>query len=184
LSKTLWPAAGPGSFTCSLPSIADVASPANILSGASVVGGVFAASKRDQSILLDFCCVGAADLTLVVEIGKLHMLGAIAMPLASVSIKSMTNAGTIANVNPFTGLAVAATTFRLFDLAAITALGKIGQVVTVVGGAEDDTPAQLALMVDDAQYYYAIITSISTITEVVCVMTPSAIARVTTKALP
>lgn len=136
-------------------------------------------------MLLDFCAVGSADQTLVVEIGKLYIAGAMAMPMASVSLKSITNSGTVANVNPFTGVAVAATTYRLFDLATITANDNTDAVFTLQNGTENDTPTQLKLAVDDSTYYYVVITTLPAgLTEVICVMTPSGLTRVTTKALP
>lgn len=177
LSKTLWP----GTFTNTLPSTGK-GNVSSILSGSSVVGGVFSPTRKFPSCFLDFCAVGTADQTLVVEIGKLQASGAIAIPLASVSLKSITTAGTVANFNPFTGASVPATTFRLFDLTTVTALGNYLQVVKNVGGAEDETPCQLLLDTEEAQYYYVIITTLPAgLTEVIAVATPVSIAMDRTK---
>jgi hypothetical protein len=182
LSGLLWPATGPGSFTTTLPPKEQIGTISPILTSTSVCGAVFAPSARDCAVLLDFCAVGTAEQALVIEIGKLHTVGAIAMPLASVSITSSTQ--TVANVNPYTGVAIATTTYRLFDTAAITAKSGTDAIITSLGGGTDDTPTQFTLMCDDATYYYAIITTLpGGLTEVICVMTPTAINRVLTKAL-
>jgi hypothetical protein len=168
LSKTLWP----GTLTVTMPTSGNVAT---LLSGANAVGGVLAPYQGWGSVLLDFAGVGAADLTLTVEVGKV-MAGSggnpIATPLASAALKSITTSGTVANVNPYTGASTPATTWRLFDLVTLTNKGQLGQLLANVGGAEDDTPAQLILDVTQADYYYLVVTSLGTLTRAICVATP------------
>jgi len=171
LAKTLWP----GTYTLgstTLPS-ARSGSSSTILSGSSVIGGVIAAEPGTSGLILDFAGVGGADLTLVVEIGKLNADGAMAMPIASVSLKSITTSGTIANVNPFTGAVVASTTFRLFDLATLTNYGNLDQLTVNVGGTENNLPVQLVLTTEEGQWYYFIVTSLGTLTSAICVVTPT-----------
>lgn len=167
LSKTLWP----GGLTVTLPGRGS-GEKAVLSSGANAVGGIFAPSAGWNSMLLDFAAVGAADITLAVEIGKLHEDGAIAMPLSSVSLKSITTSGTVANVNPFTGEATASTTWRLFDLVTMTPKSQVGQLLVSLGGAEDDTPSQLLLQTNEAAYYYLLVTSLGALTRALCVATP------------
>ncbi len=185
LSGTLWSAAGPGVFLCGLPvalsgSVAPLTN--SVALGALTVGGVIAPDPRTPGLLLDFACVGNNDTNLVVEIGKLHALGAVAQPLASVTLASSTQ--TVANVDPFTGQAFAATTFTLFDQITISAKDVLDQVIANNGGAADDTPGQLLLTCDEAVWYYVLITTLpGTMTRVRCTATPSE-RRLVTKAAP
>lgn len=178
LSKLIWP----GTLTNTLPVSPGI--PTAITSSGSTVGGIFTPDKAWPAVLLDFAAVGTADQSLVVEVGKLQVTGAIAMPLASVTLKSITTAGTVANVNPYTGAATAGTTWRLFDAVTITEKDVTDQVSKYVGGAEDDTPSQLLLTTTDAKYFYIVITTLpGALTEVICVLTPTAQPRTMTKGL-
>ena len=168
LSKTLWP----GTYTVTLPSPGD-GKVADLYSGSTVIGGVIAPSAGTTGLLLDFAAVGAADETLVIEIGKLPDGDGIAIPLASVSLKSMTTSGTVANVNPFTGAVTSSVTWRLFDLATITNKSQIGDVQVAVGGSEDNTPCQLILNTTQATFYYIVVTSLGALTRALCVVTPA-----------
>lgn len=175
LSKLQWPS----TYTVTLPAAnSGAAGVANILASSNVIGGVFSPGVSWGGVILDFAGVGAADLTAVVEIGRLAMNGPSAnavMPqvLASVSLKSITTSGTFtANINPFTGAAAAATTYRLFDLVTLTAKSALAEVLLNVGGAEDNTPSQLLLDTTHSPYYYCVLTSISTLTEVAMCITP------------
>lgn len=172
LLKLLCPAAGPTGFTWSLNTPAS-GLPANIVNSTpAVCGGVIPPFPLWDSVLLDFAAVGAADRSLAIEIGRFPVVGAMAQILATATLKSITTSGTIANVNPYTGVATPGITWRLFDLITLTNKGQLGQVLVSVGGAEDNTPAQLILNVSEMQYYYVMITSLDQLTEVSCVMTP------------
>lgn len=168
LAKTLWP----GTYTVTLPTKLS-GSMANITSSSNVIGGVIAPQAGINALMIDFAGVGSADLTLVVEIGKLNASGAIAIPIASVSLKSITTSGTVANTNPFTGDAVAATTYRLFDLATLTNYGDFNQLSLNVGGTENQLPSQLLLTMEEGVWYYFIVTSLGTLTSALCVVTPT-----------
>jgi hypothetical protein len=167
LSKTLWP----GTLAATLPA-ADSGKAADLTSGGVVVGGVLAKVPGWDSVLLDFAAVGSADQTLVVEIGSFDLVNSMARVLASLSLKSITNSGTVATGNPFTGV-VDGKTWRLFDLLTVASKAGLGQVLASVGGAEDDTPTQVVLDVSEAQFYYAVITTLPAgLTEVFCAFNP------------
>lgn len=171
-SATLGKAKWPGAYTVTLPTV-ESGNVANLTEAAAVVGGVFAPKTSWGSVLLDFAGVGAADATTVVEIGKLTADACMPQVLCSASLKTITTAGTFtANFNPFTGAAVAATTFRLYDLATLTSRGNLGQVLTNAGGLEDDSPCQLILSVTEASYYYVLVTTRGVATSVLCCITP------------
>lgn len=168
LSKLKWP----GAYTVTLPAV-ESGLCADLLESATVRGGVFAPKKSWGSVLLDFAGVGAADATTVVEIGKLTADACMPQVLCSASLKTITTSGTFtANFNPFTGAAVATTTFRLYDLATLTSRGNLGQVLVNAGGTENDTPMQLRLAVDEAAYYYVLVTTLGVATSVLCCLTP------------
>lgn len=168
LSKTLWP----GPYTVTLPGQFDVASILN--ASGQVVGGVFASARNERwsGVTLDFLGVGAASQALVVEVGKVYGVGQLAQPLASVSLTSMVTSGTVTGTNPYTGVSTPGTTWRFFDLTAITAKGGVGQVLQNVGGTADNTPSQLLLDVSDGEWYYVLVTNLANLTEAVCVVTP------------
>jgi hypothetical protein len=169
LSKVLWP----GSYTVTLPVRGTGrGSVTPILSGANQVGAVFSPGPDWASVLLEFAGVGAADQTLVVEIGRVAADGALAQPLASVSLKSITTSGTVANKNPFTGEATAGVTWRLFDLVTITAKAQLGQVLTTLGGTEDETPGAVVLDTSESVYYYVLVTNLNSLTRALVVLTP------------
>lgn len=165
----------PGAYTITLPSPGSgIAGITALTESSATVGAVIAPESSWGGVLLDFAGVGAADLTLSVEIGRFG--GSARMPtvLATADLKSITTSGTFtANFNPFTGAAVSATTYRLFDLVTLTAKTNLAEVLTVVGGAEDNTPAQLLLDVSMAAYYYVLVTSLGTLTQALCAATPA-----------
>lgn len=168
LSKLLWP----GSFSVTLPDPSS-GKAASILSGAAVVGGVLARVPGWDSVLLDFAAVGSADQTLVVEVGSFDVTNQMARVLASLSLKSITTSGTVANSNPHTGAATAGVTWRLFDSLTITAKSQLGQVLANVGGSEDETPCQAVVDVSEQSYLYAVITTLPAgLTRVFCGFTP------------
>lgn len=168
LAKTLWP----GTYTNTLPSMGsgDVS---DITSSGSTIGGIIAVPGAARGLLLDFAGVGAADETLVVEIGKLNASGAIAEVMASVSLKSITTSGTVADTNPFTGTATSSVTWRLFDLATITEYGRHNQVVPNVNGTENNLPCQLMINAEEGVWYYVLVTSLGALTRVICAATIS-----------
>jgi len=168
LAKTLWPS----TYTVTLPNRLSGAM-ANIVSSSAVIGGVLAAQPGVNALMLDFAGVGSADLTLVVEIGKLNVDGAIGIPIASVSLKSITTSGTLADVNPFTAAAATGTTYRFFDLATLTNYGDFNQVSVNVGGSENNLPSQLLLTMEEGVWYYFIVTSLGSLTSALCVITPT-----------
>lgn len=167
LEKTLWP----GTLTVTLPipgSVAPIYS-----TGTTVCGGVIGAKQPWSGLLLDFAAAVAADATLVVEIGQVLKDGALARPLASVSLKSITTSGTVtANKNPFTGATVASTTYRLFDLTTITSNGDLAQVLLDLNGTENNTPSRLSVDLTETLYLYVIVTTIGAATKFLCVATP------------
>lgn len=166
LAKTLYTA------TLPTPPRSTTPYPANITQTAVVVGGVTGVHPSWTSLLFDFLSVGAADLTLTVEIGKVQVQNGFAIPLASVALKSITTSGTVADANPYTGATTTGVTWRLFDLATITSLAASGVVAANVGGSEDQQPVQLVVNVAGAQWIYALVTNISTLTRAACVVTP------------
>lgn len=169
-SKLLFPG---GVYTCTLPALGSGAiAVASLTDGTNQVGAVFSPHPGWGSVLLDFAGVGAADEVLAVEIGRFHATGTLTHVIGSVSLKAITTSGTTtANFNPFTGAAVATTTFRLFDLATITSRGARNQLLLNLGGTEDQTPAQLLLDVTEANYYYVAVTSLGALTRALCVVT-------------
>jgi hypothetical protein len=168
----------PGTNTCTLPS-AGSNQVAPILNGSgATIGGVYAPRASVPAILIDFAGVGAADVTVAVEFGLIQASGALAQPFASDSLKSITTAGTVANVNPYTGEATASVTWRLFDLSTITGAQQQGQLFNLIGGTENDQPVQLQMDVSRATWYYIMITNISTITRLGCYITPTAFTYV------
>lgn len=182
LAKNLFPNA---TYTATLPAIGS-GGVANItaVSGGAVVGGVFAPGNGVPGILIDYAGVGAADVTVTVEIGKIQASGALCRPLASVTLKSITTAGTIADVNPFTGETTTGTTWRLYDAATITQIGGYAMLSKNIDGTEDESPSQLFLTTDEAPYYYAIVTDLSTATSLSMFLTPFSSTITRTKAGP
>lgn len=165
LAKTLWP----GTYTVTLPSAGSVAT---LYNSTTPIGGVFKPNSATQSALIDFACVGAADATVTLEIGGLAANGAIPEVIAQVTLKTITTSGTVANVNPFTGTAVAATTFRMVDLISISGRSNVSQLLTWVGGTEDNQPSTLVLDTRQFSWYYLTITSLGGLTSVTPVLTP------------
>lgn len=147
---------------------------AAIVNTGATQGVIFAPSDEWKSMLLDFAFIGAVDISPVVEIGKIPFNddNALNLPLASVALK--TGSAYVANKNPFTGEAIAATTFRLVDLVTIntTPKGQQSQVLTNIGGLDDDVPSQLILKLDEAAWYYVIWLTASLATGCLCVGTP------------
>ncbi len=181
-AKTLFPNA---TYTATLPSIGSGQSaPITKVSDGSVVGGIFAPGTNWPGVLLDYAGVGAAVVTVTVEIGKLQASGGICQPLASVTLKSITTAGTVADVNPFTGATTTGTTWRLYDAATITGLGSYDALSKNIGGTESEQPSELFLTTDEAPYYYAIVTDLSTATSFSLFMTPFSSTITRTKAGP
>lgn len=146
--------------------------PITITASGFAAGGVFAAPANCTAVTVDFACIGAADLTANVEFGQLFTSGAIAQPFASLAIKSITTAGTLANINPYTGEATAATTWRMFDLATITGGQNVKQLFANIGGTETDLPVQFQFDTSRATWYYIMCTNLSTITQLSCYITP------------
>lgn len=172
LSKLAFPGATFG--IASYPAQGTAKSITSTVGGTTVIGGIFAPQTGWGAVNLDFAVAGAADTTLVVEIGGVQVPGAIPEVIASVSLKSITNSGTFtANLNPFTGKAVAATTYRLIDLTTITTRSNVAQLVTLVGGLEDDTPSTLLLDVRQFCYYYVLVTNLGANTSALCDVTPT-----------
>lgn len=182
LLATLWPAAGPSTYTVTLPQKNQAQTPQALLNGTTTIGGVFAPGEVNPAYLLDFAAVGSAEATLTIEVGKLYAQGAIAMPMASITLVTDTN--TVANVNPFTGAATASKTWNLFDTTTITAADNTDAIIALQNGTTADVPVQLKLFVDDASFYYIIITNLGGLTEILCCYTPSGVTRLMTKALP
>lgn len=171
-SVTLGKAKWPGAYTVTLPS-AESGDVASMTEAGAVVGGVFAPKKQWGGVLLDLAGAGAADQTTIVEIGKLTADACMPQVLASVSLKSITTGGTFtANFNPFTGAPISATTFRLYDLVAITLRGGLGQVLLNAGGLEDDSPAQLLLNLGEAPYYFVLVRTLGVAGPVTICITP------------
>ncbi len=168
LLKTLWP--GPLDALTLPAQGSGTATPLKV--STVTVGAVLAVKPNWSSLLLDFAALGAASQHLVVEIGKLGVNGAMPTVLGSVDLESIVTSGTIANVNPFTGVATPAKTWRMFDLVAITAAFQLGQLLVSVGGVQDNTPAQLTLDVSEAPWYYVLVTNLNSLTEALCVVTP------------
>ena len=164
LSGVMWP----GTLTATLPAIGS-GGIANVLSGTNVVGGVFAPTYSTANYLLDFCAVGGAEANLVLEVGKLDSATGLSQVLGAVTLTSSTQ--TIANLNPFTGDTIAATTLRLFDTVSISLKAAAGDIVANIGGAADDTPCQLIMKTDDGQYFYVLVTNLNTLTRAICVGT-------------
>ncbi len=186
LTKTLWPTAGPGVYTCTLPGVQQIANPASILnSGLAVVGGVVAPNYRDEALILDFAAVGSTNVALVVEIGKLPTPGGIAFPIAQATLTSIVTSGTIANVNPFNGDATAGKTWNLFDGIVISTTGfdLTDEVIVCQNGSVNNNPSRILLTADQAQYYYVMITTLNSFTEVLCCYTQT-MRRTLVKTLP
>ena len=172
LAKTFWP----GTFTVTRPgspgevqSILD-ATP-DVLGCAFKKGGGWAAMR------LDFAIVGGADLSPAIEVGRFFHnpdgSKSIAQVLAAATLKSITTSGTVtANLNPFTGEAVAATTFRLIDRVTLTNYSNLGQVLVGQGGTENNLPASITIDLNESEHYYILVTSLGTATSVLCVGTP------------
>ncbi len=181
-AKTLFPNA---TYTGTLPSVGSgqVAAITKVSDG-STVGGLFAPDSATPAVLIDFLTVSNADTAYVVEFGKINASGGMMMPLGSVSIKSITTAGTIADVNPYTGATATGTTFRLVDLATITGTGGYDQLSLNVNGTEGDQPAQLMLTTDEACWYYAMVTTYNTSTSVGVYLTKYSQSITRTKAGP
>lgn len=180
-AKTLFPNA---TYTATLPSIGS-GGQADIVNASAVkVGGIIAPAYNWSAVLLDILTTGGADVTGVIEIGKLNASGGMCVPLASCSIKSITTAGTIADANPYTGTATVGTTWRLIDLDTITGTGAWDQVSLNVQGTENDQPSQLMLTTDEACWYYVMLTTLSSFTAVNVYCTPYSGNIVRTKAGP
>ncbi len=180
LAKTLFP----GAFTCSLSPDGNGISVAIVDSNGATVGGLFSPGYNWSAVLIDVAAVGAADKSLVLEFGKVNAAGGMAIPVASVTLKSISSSGTIADVNPYTGVATPAVTWRLFDLATITNAGAYAQLSKNVGGGETESPSQLFATMDEAQWYYLMTTDLDTLTSVSCYITPYSQTMTRTKAGP
>jgi hypothetical protein len=168
LSKTLWP----GTYTAALPDVwSGGGTVADILSGANKVGAVFSPRGLWEGLSLNFAFVGNVDTTAVVEVGGVQASGALADVIGTLSLK--TGSAFAADKNPFTGAADVGNTWRLVDLMTITSRGQMGQLLPLLGGADDDTPAEALL---DASYYpylYVILTTLPAgLTKALCVATP------------
>lgn len=149
----------PTTVACTLPA-AGYGAVANITNSSNVCGGVFAPKPTWSSVLLDLAVVGqnAADTT-TIEIGRIKASGAVAEVLASVVLTA--SATTLAvSVDPFTGAAHSAVTWRFPDVVTITANANLGQVLTELGGTNTNL-AQLVLNCAEAQFYYVVITAFS-----------------------
>lgn len=167
LEKVLWP--GTLTVTGSLPIAGGVST---LTVTGSVVGAVLKPLGGWGSVFLDFAGVGAADLSPSFEIGQVLKDGTLTRPLAQVSLKSITTSGTVtANTNPFTGAAVAATTYRLFDLTTLTTEGNLAQILIDLNGTENEKPTRLVVDVSQTLYLYVIVTSLGTMTKLLCVYT-------------
>lgn len=181
-AKTLFPNA---TYTATLPSAGSgQVAPITVVASGFTCGGIFAPDAGTPAVLIDFLTVSNADTAYTIEIGKLNASGGIMMPLGSVAIKSITTAGTVANVNPYTGVAVPSTTFRLVDLATITGTGSYDQLSLNMNGTEGDQPAQLMLTTDEACWYYAMVTVYNASTSVGVYLTKYSSTLVRTKAGP
>ncbi len=149
---------------------------ANLTSSSNVCGGVFAPLPQWDSVLIDLGVVGqnAAD-TLTMEIGRVKAVGGIAEILASVVFTASSVTLATSLVEPFTGAAVASTTWRFMDATTITANSQLGDVLQALGGTSGNL-SQLRLNVHDAALYYAVITALSDggtrTTKVVCDICP------------
>ena len=164
----------PTTIACTLPTLGG-GTAANITNSANVCGGAFSPLSNWSGVLLDFACVGpnAAD-TLTIEIGRVKASTGIAEILASAVLTA--SATTLAvSINPFTGVAHSAVTWRFSDTVALTLTNQIGSVMISQGGTSGNL-AQLYLNCHDVAYYYVVITALSDggtrTTEVMCVMTP------------
>lgn len=171
LSKAKWP--GPYTVTGGLPAVGG-GGISTLTETGVVVGAVFAPAPTWGGVILDFAGVGGADLSPTVEIGRVALDATMPTVLGNATaLKSITTAGTFtANFNPFTGAAVATTTYRLFDLVTLNSLGSQGQLMVDTGGTENETPARLRLDVTAAPYYYVLLRGLATMTEVMAAITP------------
>ena len=173
LAKTVFPGSG---NTCTLPSLGRNGIAPIVNGSAATIGAVYAPGTNVPATLLMLAAQSAADVTVAIEFGFLSASGAIAYPFASLSAKTITTSGTIADVNPWTGATDTGTTWRLFDLATITGQQNYRQLFTYDGGTENDLPFILQMDTSQWPYYYALITSISTATNVMLCYAPSPFA--------
>lgn len=168
----------PTTVACTLPTKGG-GTAANITNSGNVCGGAFSPDPRWDSVLLDFACVGenAAD-TITLEIGRVKASGGIAEVLASV-VLTASSITLAASVDPFTGAAHSAVTWKFYDVTTITWNGNgnaIGEILQEIGGTSGNL-SQLRLSCHDVAYYYIVITAFSDggvrTTEFVCDMTPT-----------
>ncbi len=165
----------PTTIACTLPALGTGAV-ANITNSSNVCGGAFAPDQRWDSVFLDFAAQGqnAAD-TITVEIGRIKKSTGIAELLASVVLTASSTTLAV-SVDPFTGAAHAAATWRFFDVTAITSYSGLGDVLQALGGTSGNL-SQLKLNCHDVAFYYVQITAFADggtrTTEVICDITPT-----------
>lgn len=163
IAKTIFPGSG---NSCDVPLLASNQIAPIVNGSNAVIGAVYAPARQVPALLLMLAAEADADVTVTIEFGALTAQGSIATTFASLATKTITTNGTITNINPWTGEADAGKTWRLFDLCTITGQQNYDQLFAYDGGTENNLPSILQMDCSQWPYYYALVTDLSTATDV------------------